>query len=119
MNRKTSFILAFAAVFVTFVFVWHAQRPVGQKKAAWQDVLAEARAGGYKLISTEELAGLYRKEGAELLLVDTRQEWEHRTGHIEGSLNFPMEPTWWARWRKADELEEFLGPDKDRAIVFY
>jgi hypothetical protein len=30
-----------------------------------------------------------------------------------------MEPTWWSRWHKADELEAFLGPDKDRFIVFY
>jgi hypothetical protein len=52
-------------------------------------------------------------------MVDTRQEWEYRTGHIENAGNFSMEPTWWARWSKADELEEFLGPDRDRLLVFY
>ena len=119
MNKKASFILTLAAVLITSASVRYVQRPVDTKQATWQDVIAEAEAGGYELISTEELAELYRKEGSELLVVDTRQEWEHRTGHIEGASNFPMEPTWWARFRKADELEAFLGPDKDRAIVFY
>ncbi len=119
MKKNTSLLLVFAAVSITFFSVWYAQRPVATKQATWEDVIAEAEGGGYELISTEELADLYRKEKSKLLLVDTRQEWEHRTGHIEGSLNFPMEPTWWERWSKADELEEILGPDKDRAIVFY
>ena len=80
---------------------------------------AEADTGGYRLISTEALALQYRKDPSGLLLVDTRQQWEYRTGHIEGARNFSMEPTWWSRWRKAGELEAFLGPDKERTIVFY
>jgi hypothetical protein len=51
--------------------------------------------------------------------VDTRQEWEFRTGHIQGARNFPMESTGWSRWRKAGALEAFLGPDRQRPIVFY
>ena len=74
----------------------------------WDDVLAEAKAGGYRLITTEELAERYRQDSKELLLVDTRQEWEYRTGHIKGAVNFPMEPTWWSRWRKAAALKAFL-----------
>jgi rhodanese-related sulfurtransferase len=54
-----------------------------------------------------------------MLLVDTRQEWEYRTGHIKGALNFPMEPTWMSRWRNKGALENFLGPDKERYLVFY
>jgi rhodanese-related sulfurtransferase len=53
------------------------------------------------------------------MLIDTRQEWEYRAGHIAGALLFPMEPTWWARWRKAGALRELLGEDKDRLVVFY
>jgi rhodanese-related sulfurtransferase len=53
------------------------------------------------------------------MLVDTRQEWEYRTGHIEGAINFPMEPTGWSRWRKADALLNVLGPNKNQLIVFY
>jgi rhodanese-related sulfurtransferase len=51
--------------------------------------------------------------------VDTRQEWEYRTGHIKNALNFPIEPTWLSRWRKKDALQTFLGLDKNRLIVFY
>ena len=54
-----------------------------------------------------------------MLLVDTRQEWEYRSGHIRGALNFPLEPTWISRWRNKGALEKFLGPDKNRFIVFY
>jgi rhodanese-related sulfurtransferase len=81
--------------------------------------LAEAAGGGYRIITTEDLAEAYRKDPAALLLVDTRQEWEYRTGHMQGALNFSMEPTWWSRWRKAGPLESFLGPDRNRTIVFY
>ncbi len=112
-------MLATVAIIITAVAVWHVKRPVAPKQATWDDVLAEASAGGYRIITTEELADRYGKDPSSLLLVDTRQEWEYRTGHIEGALNFPMEPTWWARWRKAGDLEAFLGPDKDRALVFY
>ncbi len=31
----------------------------------------------------------------------------------------PMEPTWWARWYKASELKKFLGPNRERVLIFY
>lgn len=119
MKRKTSTVIALGAVLLTLFTVWYMQRPVALEQATWDDVLAEAELGEYDIITTEELAELYRDPASDPLLIDTRQEWEYRTGHITGALNFPMEPTWWARWNKADELEEFLGPDKDRTLVFY
>jgi rhodanese-related sulfurtransferase len=82
-------------------------------------VLEEARQGGYRLIGTNELWQHYQANPQSLLLVDARQEWEYRTGHIKGAVNFPMEPTWWSRWRKKGALRKFLGPDKNRFIVFY
>jgi len=119
MKKTISLPLALAAVLITIVSVWYPQRPMAPKQATWNDVMAEAKAGGYRIITTEELAGWYRQGPSGLMLVDTRQEWEYRTGHIEGAINFPMEPTWWVRWRKAGTLEAFLGPDKDRTLVFY
>jgi len=119
MQNKKSIFLATVAIFLTAIAVWYSQRPIKPIQANWDDVLAEAKSGGYRIITTEDLADRYHKSPSALLLIDTRQEWEYRTGHIEGALNFPMEPTWWSRWRKADELKEFLGPDKDRIIVFY
>jgi hypothetical protein len=110
---------ALAAVAITVLSVWAVQRPVEPREADWDDVLAEARAGGYRIITTDALAEKYRQDPQALLLVDTRQEWEYRTGHIAGAVVFPMAPTWWARWRRANALEKLLGPDKARPIVFY
>jgi len=119
MQDRKSILVALAAITVTIGALWLSSRAVTPREAAWADVLAEARSGGYKIITTEELAERYARNPGDLLLVDTRQEWEYRTGHLKGALNFPMEPTWWSRWRKARALETFLGPDKDRFIVFY
>ena len=107
------------AVIITAVTLWHNSRTAIPKDATWDDVVAEAEAGGYRLISTEELHRLYQKKPDSMLLVDTRQEWEYRSGHIKGAVNFPMEPTWLSRWRKKTDLEQLLGPDKKRFIVFY
>ena len=112
-------LLAFVAVAVTVGALWYTNRPVTPKEATWEDVVVEARRGDYQLIRTEELWDRYRKETKNLLLVDTRQEWEYRTGHIKGALNFPIEPTWLSRWRKKGELEAFLETDKNRFILFY
>jgi 3-mercaptopyruvate sulfurtransferase SseA len=107
------------AVLLTVAALWFTNRVVAPTEATWDDVLAEARTGGYRVMTTEELAERYRKDPVRLLLVDTRQEWEYRTGHLQGAVNFPMEPTWWSRWRRASALGTFLGPDKDRTIIFY
>lgn len=117
-NKKTTTI-AFLAVFIAVGALWLTSRSVTPGQATWEDVLAEAKAGGYKLITTEELSERYRKDAGSFLLVDTRQEWEYRTGHLEGAVNFPMEPTAWSRWRKASALVTLLGPDRDRTVIFY
>jgi hypothetical protein len=117
-NRKRTFI-AVAAVMLTVGSLWLTNRAVTPKQATWDDVLGESIDGGYKIITTDELIERYQKEASTLLLVDTRQEWEYRTGHMAGAMSFPMEPTWWSRWRKAPALEALLGPNKDRAVIFY
>lgn len=119
MRHAKKVILAFLAIAITGGVVWYDNRSVAPKKATWEDVVAEAKSGGYQLISTDELWNRYNKEHQSLFLVDTRQEWEYRTGHIRGAGLFTMEPTWLSRWRKKGELATFLGPDKDRFIVFY
>lgn len=119
MHNKKTTIIAFVAVLLTVTALWFSNRAVTPKQATWDGVLAEAKAGGYQIITTDELSQRYLKDAKSLLLVDTRQEWEYRTGHIQGAANFSMEPTWWSRWRKAAALESFLGPDKDRPVIFY
>jgi 3-mercaptopyruvate sulfurtransferase SseA len=119
MGSKNSLLLALTAMVLTVLMLWVTSNSVAPKEATWEDALIEAHSGGYRLIATSELARQYEAGAEKMLLVDTRQEWEYRTGHIRGATHFPMEPTAWSRWRKAGALEALLGPDKDRLIVFY
>ncbi|MFA4902163.1 MAG: rhodanese-like domain-containing protein [Desulfobaccales bacterium] len=119
MQRKGTTLLALVAAALTLSVLWYLNRPIIVKEATWEDVKAEAQNGGYRLITTEELAQRYRQDTGKLLLVDTRQDWEYRTGHMKGAVNFSIEPNAWSRWRSRGSLAKFLGPDKDRLIVFY
>ncbi len=119
MNGLKTTIFAITALVVTVGFLWFTNRSVAPKKATFEDVVAEARTGGYQLIDYKKLKQVYDQNPKGLLLVDTRQEWEYRTGHIKGALNFPMEPTWLSRWKNKGALEKFLGPDKNRFLVFF
>lgn len=119
MQNKKAALIAILAVLLTVGALWLTNRAVTPRQATWDDVLAEGKAGGYKIITTDELSDRCRKEASSLLLVDTRQEWEFRTGHLTGAVNFPIEPTWWSRWRKASALETLLGPNRDRTVIFY
>lgn len=122
MENRTEwkkFLVPVLAVVVTAAVVWFTNQPVTQRQVRYQDVVEEAEAGGYGLVDTERLKALLDKDPRGLLLVDTRQEWEYRTGHIPSAVHFAMEPTRWARWSKKGELQAALGPDKDRTIVFY
>jgi hypothetical protein len=117
--RTTKTALAILAVVVTLGVLWLGSRPAPVRTATMEDVIAEAEAGGYRLIDMAELSYLYRLPSTRPLMVDTRQEWEFRSGHITGAKLFPMEPTWWERFRSKGRLARLLGPDKDRWIVFY
>lgn len=119
MASLRSYLLPLAAFITTIILVWYGQQPTTPAKATWEDVLEEARAGGYRIITTDQVAELSSSEPSSLLLVDTRQEWEYRTGHIVGAVNFSMEPTWWSRFTNGGRLEKFLGTDKNRTLVFY
>jgi rhodanese-related sulfurtransferase len=84
-----------------------------------EDVRAEADRGGYRLIELGELRGRLEREPGRILLVDTRQDWEFRTGHIPNAINFSFEPTRWARLKNRRALQEALGADRTRPLVFY
>ena len=119
MNNLQRTLLALIAVCLTVGYIWYGNRPVTPPEATWDDATAEAATGGYRLITTDDLWRQYQADPEGLLLVDTRQEWEYRSGHIKDAINFPMEPTWLSRWRKKGDLETVLGPDRNRMIVFY
>jgi hypothetical protein len=82
-------------------------------------VKLDAEKGGYRLINIDELWSLYQKNDPNLLLVDTRQKWEYRSGYIKDAVLFSMEPTWLARMTRRGALEQLRGPDKKKVFVFY
>ena len=119
INTLGKVIPALLAMIITAGLLWYTHTEVAPRQVDWQDVQMEAREGGYEIIDKDELWARYRSDTESLLLVDTRQEWEYRIGHVDGAKNFPMEPTRLSRWQKKRALEKFLGPDKERFIVFY
>jgi predicted sulfurtransferase len=118
MKRHTLWLPLLALTTTILILAYAAHKPQ-PSQATLENVRAEARGGGYRLITTEELWDWLQFKANNLLLVDTRQEWEYRTGHIRDAVNFPMEPTWLSRWRKRGALAQLLGEDKNRTIVFY
>ena len=119
MKNTIKILLIGLALAVSVGALWFTNLSVTPKIATWDDVQKEAQKGRYRLIQVEALWDKFQKDPGALLLVDTRQDWEFRTGHIKGALNFPVEPTWWSRWRKQKDLHAFLGPNKNRFVVFY
>ncbi len=119
MHNLQKTIFALIAMSLTMGYIWYGSRTATPPEADWNDVRASAMQGGYRLISTDTLWQQYKSNPAGMLLVDTRQEWEYRSGHIQGAVNFPIEPTWLSRWRKKGDLEVFLGTDRNRQVVFY
>ncbi|MBT8361876.1 MAG: rhodanese-like domain-containing protein [Deltaproteobacteria bacterium] len=84
-----------------------------------ETVRQEAADGKYQLIDVENLWELYQDSSREILLIDTRQGWEYRTGHIAGAEHFSMEPTWFSRLIQRHALAQALGSDKSRILIFY
>ncbi len=108
------------ATVVLLGVVWRWRRRAAvPREADWDEVMVEAETGGYRLISTEEMANRYRRDPQSLLLVDTRPEGEYRAGHIRGAVNLPLMPAGWGRWRSRKLLAALLGPDRGRFVVFY
>lgn len=119
MRAFRSIWLPGLAVPIALLVQWYMHLPVPTVESSLAQVEREADSGDYRLIDVEALSKLYQLGHEGFLLVDTRQGWEHRAGYIERSVNFPIEPTWWSRWRRRGDLKALLGPDKDRTIVFY
>ena len=119
MKSIRSILLPGFAVPITLLVLWYSHLPVSIVGSNMAQVKLEAENGGYRLIDVGTLSNLYQSGANKFLLVDTRQEWEYRAGHIAGSVNFPLEPTWWARWRRKGDLKKFLGPNEEKSIVFY
>jgi Rhodanese-like domain len=86
-----------------------------------KQIVAEAKKGGYQLITPEELKKDYLTDQAGFLLVDTRQEWSYQMQNIKGASHIDFAPTWWNQYSPMmrSEMKKILGPDKNKKYVFY
>jgi len=86
----------------------------------------QTKAGGYKLVGTEELKGWIDAK-KEMLIVDTMPyEDSYKKEHVPGAKQFlfpiPEMKTWDAKETAGKSEQDFLqilGPDKNRLIVIY
>lgn len=115
--KITGVVLYFALLIPALIQTHEAHASAGAP--TMEDVRADAGRGGYRLIDFGELRGRLEREPGRLLLIDTRQDWEHRTGSIPDSINFSFEPTRWSRLMNRRALREALGVDKTRPLVFF
>ena len=107
--------------FLFLSFAAQAQAETQNAVSARDNVVAEAKKGGYQLITPEELKEEYLKDSAAFSLVDVRQEWSYQMQHIKGALHIDFAPTWWNQYSPMmrSEMKKVLGPDKDKKFVFY
>jgi 3-mercaptopyruvate sulfurtransferase SseA len=112
-------LLVITSAVLLGVLWWRRCHAPAPREVSWDEVMAAAERGGYRLITTKEMADRYLKDPQSLLLVDTRPPGEYLAGHIQGAVNLPSTPTWWGRWRSRGLLAALLGPNKERLVVFY
>ena len=106
-------------LFLSFVAQAQAESQIADRVR--DQIVTEARKGGYQLITPEELEKEYLKDSAVFLLVDTRQEWAYQMQHIKGASHIDFTPTWWNQYSPMmrPEMKNLLGPDKNKKVVFY
>jgi rhodanese-related sulfurtransferase len=97
-----------------------------EKEAAAVKLVREVQAGGYGVITTEELDKLV-KSGEEVLLVDTMPyEDSYKKGHIPQAKQFLFPIPEMKEWdpketagKSPADYTALLGPDKNKKIVVY
>jgi rhodanese-related sulfurtransferase len=97
-----------------------------EKDAEAVKLVRDTKAGGYEVINAEELKKLIDSK-KDILIVDTMPyEDSYKKEHIPGAKQFlfpiPIMANWDAKETGGKSMEDFaafLGPDKDKTIVFY
>jgi len=94
-----------------------------EKKAV--PLARETVAGGYALVTADELAG-WLEQKKDLLLIDAMPAADFAREHIAGAVNFefPREamPSWdpaKTGGKSEQDLEALLGADRERRVVVY
>lgn len=126
MFSRSKFIFSMAAAILilcvyslAFALEW-GTRELETEKLAVQ-FATQVQKGGYSIVTTEELkAWIDKKE--PMLIVDTMPfEDSYKKNHIPNAvqIEFPVEEMTQLDDAKRASLEQLLGPDKTRKIVFY
>ena len=86
----------------------------------WEQAEAEARRGGYGLLTLDELESLYQS-GKDFIILDVRPDYEYKRAHLPkaANLEFHLGERLTLDPAKQKEFEALLGPNKDRTIVIY
>ncbi len=92
-----------------------------QVESAQDRVMAEAKKGGYELISLQDLEREYRQDPGSIFFIDTRQEWAYQMQHITGATFLSATPTWWYQYspRARSDIRKMLGSVSNKKVVFY
>jgi hypothetical protein len=117
--KKLTYISVLFFLFMSYAA--HAQSDNQNAVSDWEKVVAEAKQGGYSLITPEEIEREYLKDPESLFLVDTRQDWAYQMQHIKGAEYLPVTPTWWYQYSPVarSEMKKVLGQDKNKKAIFY
>lgn len=67
--------------------------------------------GDYTAIDAEEFQKMIGAAKTNLVIADTRTDYEYRAGHIPGSVNLTPD--------KFSNIQAYLPNDKDIPVVFY
>ncbi len=118
-------LVSLVAVMVVFGGKNVFEKEVDKEKSAVK-FAREVEAGGYGIITTEELKALV-DEKAEMVLIDAMPyEQSYKKAHIPGARQFLFPIPEMADWdtektggKTKEQLEELLGPDKGGLIVVY
>ena len=97
-----------------------------EKEAGAVKLLREAQAGGYGVVTTDELKK-WLDEKKDMTIIDTMPfEDSYKKQHVPGAVQFLFPIPEMAQWdtketagRTAEDFEALLGGDKDKSIVIY
>ncbi len=86
----------------------------------WEQAEAEARRGGYDLLTLDELESLYQS-GKDFIILDVRPDYEYKRAHLPraANLEFHLGERLTLDPAKQKEFERLLGPNKDQTVVIY
>lgn len=127
MKRPTKRLIAALGLFVMLVAGCSATKvgtaPNGSELAiekATMRYVKDTAAGGYQLISTEDL-NKWVTEKKDMIIIDTMPADSFKNGHIPGAVNAELPKTAMAdaTQEQKDAFIKLLGTDKSKTIVVY